>query len=69
MEKLNTRKEAAEILGISIYSAGRGVTMVLFLMCAMCRMAVCILTSAGFRSISQKCTTERKPAEKNAVLS
>lgn len=53
MEKLITRKEAAEILGISIATLDAARNNGLILMCNMCRMAVCTLLQRAFRSISQ----------------
>lgn len=37
----------------------RPVTMALFLMCNMCRMAVCTLPRRAFKSISQNAPTEQ----------
>ena len=68
MEKLITRKEAAEILGISIATLTRPVTTVLFLMCNMCRMAVCTLPRRAFRSISQNAPTEQSQQKRTQLI-
>ena len=68
MEKLITRKEAAEILGISIATLDAARTMVLFLMCNMCRMAVCTLPQRAFRSISQNAPTEQSQQKRTQLI-
>ena len=68
LEKLITRKEAAEILGISIATLDAAVTMVLFLMCSMFRMAVCILLRRAFRSISQNARTGQSQQKRTQLI-
>ena len=57
MEKLITRKEAAEILGISIATLDAARNNGLISLCSMFRMAVCILLRQVSRSISQNVRT------------
>ena len=46
----------------------RPVTMVLFLMCNMCRMAVCTLPQRAFRSISQNAPTEQSQQKRTQLI-
>ena len=57
MEKLITRKEAAEILGISIATLDAARNNGWISMCSMFRIAVCILLRRVSRSISQNVRT------------
>ena len=67
MEKLITRKEAAEILGISIATldAARNNGLISYVQYV---QNVCVyFTSAGLQEYIAKCTHRAKPAEKNAT--
>ncbi len=68
MEKLITRKEAAEILGISIATLDAARNNGLILMRNMCRMAVCTLPQRAFRSISQNAPTEQSQQKRTQLI-
>ena len=64
LEKLITRKEAAEILGISIATldAARNNGLISYV-----QNGCVYFTSAGLQEYIAKCTHRAKPAEKNAT--
>ena len=68
MEKLITRKEAAEILGISIATLDAARNNGLISLCNMCRMAVCTLPQRAFRSILQNAPTEQSQQKRTQLI-
>ena len=68
MEKLITRKEAAEILGISIATLDAARNNGLDLLCAICAEWLCVLyLRRVFRSISQNARTEQNQLRRSAT--
>ena len=67
MEKLITRKEAAEILGISIATLDAARNNGLISYVQYVQNGCVYFTSAGLQEYVAKCTHRAKPAEKNAT--
>ena len=67
MEKLITRKEAAEILGISIATLDAARNNGLISYVQYVQNGCVYFTSAGLQEYIAKCTHRAKPAEKNAT--
>ena len=67
MEKLITRKEAAEILGISIATLDAARNNGLISYVQYVQNGLCVLYLSGLQEYVAKCTHRAKPAEKNAT--
>ena len=67
MEKLITRKEAAEILGISIATLDAARNNGLISYVQYVQNGCVYFTAAGLQEYIAKCTHRAKPAEKNAT--
>ena len=67
MEKLITRKEAAEILGISIATLDAARNNGLISYVQYVQNGCVYFTSSGLQEYIAKCTHRAKPAEKNAT--